>query len=231
MSVKVSSWVWHDDKTAGINGNEMLLLLALADVADDNGRCRFLADEDDLTYAALAAKVRVDRRTIERLIPKLRERELVTHTPGTKDRPNEFAIAVPWAKTSTDKVSVNGSDSPTAASEFTDTVSGSTSLIRKDVVSGAQKRTTAKGSRMAEGWKPSPALLAWAVINSPSVEPLRETDRFVDYWIAAPGAKGVKSDWDATWRNWMRSSHERNVQRGWRPNDGDDLGREEWMLR
>lgn len=30
---------------------------------------------------------------------------------------------------------------------------------------------------------------------------------FVDYWIAQPGQKGSKVDWDATWRNWMRRSY------------------------
>ena len=84
---------------------------------------------------------------------------------------------------------------------------------------------------MAEDWKPSPALLAWAVVNAPSVEPLRETEKFVDYWIATPGSRGVKSDWDATWRNWMRSGHERNVERGWKPAETLDVGVEEWMLR
>jgi len=28
---------------------------------------------------------------------------------------------------------------------------------------------------------------------------------FRDYWISQPGAKGVKLDWLATWRNWCRS--------------------------
>jgi uncharacterized protein YdaU (DUF1376 family) len=29
--------------------------------------------------------------------------------------------------------------------------------------------------------------------------------QFKDYWIAQPGQKGVKADWPATWRNWVRS--------------------------
>lgn len=36
----------------------------------------------------------------------------------------------------------------------------------------------------------------------------KEAARFVDYWRAAPGAKGVKADWDATWRNWCRRAAE-----------------------
>jgi hypothetical protein len=30
-------------------------------------------------------------------------------------------------------------------------------------------------------------------------------DSFKDFWIAKPGAGGVKLNWEATWRNWVRS--------------------------
>jgi hypothetical protein len=39
-------------------------------------------------------------------------------------------------------------------------------------------------------------------------------DEFRDYWIAQPGQKGVKTDWDATWRNWVRRQ---NAQKASRP--------------
>lgn len=107
MSVKVSSWVWHGEETSHLAGNEMILMLALADVADDNGRCRYLADDDDLTYDGLARKVRVDRRTIERLIPKLRKEGLLSMQRGSKTRPNEFTIVVPWVSAPTDNLSGN----------------------------------------------------------------------------------------------------------------------------
>ena len=29
--------------------------------------------------------------------------------------------------------------------------------------------------------------------------------QFRDYWVAQPGAKGSKTDWLATWRNWVRT--------------------------
>jgi hypothetical protein len=40
--------------------------------------------------------------------------------------------------------------------------------------------------------------------EAPNVDYKNEHATFVDYWIAQPGQKGVKSDWEATWRNWMR---------------------------
>lgn len=98
MSVKVSSWVWHGDETANVSGNEMILLLALADVADDNGRCRYMADEDDLRYSSLAKKARVSRSTLIRLLAGLREAGLVEQTRGVKGKPNEFRLLVPWAQ-------------------------------------------------------------------------------------------------------------------------------------
>lgn len=32
----------------------------------------------------------------------------------------------------------------------------------------------------------------------------QSTERFIDYWRAQPGQKGCKTDWVATWRNWLR---------------------------
>ncbi|UXZ57063.1 hypothetical protein [Curtobacterium sp. Arg-1] len=40
--------------------------------------------------------------------------------------------------------------------------------------------------------------------EAPGIDFQAEHPSFVDYWIAQPGQKGVKTDWDATWRNWMR---------------------------
>jgi hypothetical protein len=136
MSVKVSSWVWHGEETAELAGNEMILLLALADVADDNGRCVYLTEEDDLTYGALAEKARVDRRTVIRLVAKLRERGLLTQKRGTRAQPNEFAIAVPWRRG--DKLSpvdsvTSDADSVTNRALIGDNARTRTSLIRTDV--------------------------------------------------------------------------------------------------
>lgn len=33
-----------------------------------------------------------------------------------------------------------------------------------------------------------------------------EAEKFVNYWTAATGAKAVKADWRATWRNWVLSA-------------------------
>lgn len=111
MSVKVSSWVWHGDETSELSGNEMILMLALADVADDSGRCRFLADDEDLSYGSLSRKARVSRSTLIRLLTKLREVGLVEQAKGVKGRPNEFRIVVPWASGFGSNLEPNAKDS------------------------------------------------------------------------------------------------------------------------
>ena len=70
-----------------------------------------------------------------------------------------------------------------------------------------QKRTSEKrGTRLPDDWEPSPDLIDWTRRECPEID-IRETlDGFRDYWKSAPGAKGRKADWDATWRNWARKN-------------------------
>jgi len=73
---------------------------------------------------------------------------------------------------------------------------------------------TARGTRMTPDWKPTEALIAWARTEGISDAVTRsEHSKFVDYWLAQPGTKGRKTDWPATWRNWMRTAIERQASR------------------
>lgn len=61
---------------------------------------------------------------------------------------------------------------------------------------------TASASRLPDDFAPD---FQFAVDNGIQ-NPSEEAARFRDYWIAQPGAKGRKLDWQATWRNWCRNS-------------------------
>jgi len=41
----------------------------------------------------------------------------------------------------------------------------------------------------------------------PELNAQQTFDKFKDYWIAQAGQKGVKLDWFATWRNWVRNTN------------------------
>lgn len=64
-----------------------------------------------------------------------------------------------------------------------------------------------RGTRISPSWGPSPDLIEFAFGRGFSAESLREeVNRFKDYWIAQPGQKGLKLDWPATFRNWIRNA-------------------------
>lgn len=69
--------------------------------------------------------------------------------------------------------------------------------------------THTRGSRLPEGWEPDADGWSYAIehLGSPQLAHA-EADKFRDYWRAVPGAKGRKSDWPATWRNWTRRASE-----------------------
>jgi hypothetical protein len=61
-----------------------------------------------------------------------------------------------------------------------------------------------RGTRIPDDWIPSPDLIEWARSEAMGDEFQRvETQRFRNYWLATPGQRGRKLDWDATWRNWL----------------------------
>lgn len=75
--------------------------------------------------------------------------------------------------------------------------------------------TSSRGGRLPEPFEVTAEMRRWAQeagYDEASMEHV--TAAFCDYWRAAPGAKGRKSDWPATWRNWLRREAERRPQRG-----------------
>jgi len=69
-----------------------------------------------------------------------------------------------------------------------------------------------KGTRIPEDFAPD--LDAAVTAGLRPERALVEAAKFRDYWLAVAGAKGVKLDWPATWRNWVRSAVERQPARG-----------------
>lgn len=76
----------------------------------------------------------------------------------------------------------------------------------------ASKPSKARGARIPDGWQPDQALADWTRANAPAAANSVEVERFRDYWTAQPGAKGRKTDWAATWRNWARRCQEQAHQ-------------------
>ena len=64
---------------------------------------------------------------------------------------------------------------------------------------------TQRGTRLPTDWSLPDSWKAWAEGERQDLNIRTVADSFKDFWIAKPGAGGVKLNWEATWRNWVRS--------------------------
>lgn len=83
------------------------------------------------------------------------------------------------------------------------------------------------GSRLAPDWQPSEEDQKFA--KEQGVPWNAEAPKFRDYWTAQAGAKGRKTDWSATWRNWIRRAAEKRA--GWPSLSGQPKDDKAWLLK
>lgn len=66
----------------------------------------------------------------------------------------------------------------------------------------ARKRApTMTGTRLPEDWEPSQAVKVDLAAQYPTIRLGAVLDEFRNYWLAIPGQRGRKCDWDRTFRN------------------------------
>lgn len=72
------------------------------------------------------------------------------------------------------------------------------------------KEPCRRASRLSPDWEPGETGLAFArSVGFANGRAEFELAKFRDYWTAKSGAAASKTDWLATWRNWVRTAAER----------------------
>jgi len=61
-----------------------------------------------------------------------------------------------------------------------------------------------KGCRLPNSWVAPREYLDFCLTERPDLDPFKIAEMFKDYWCGLAGSKAVKTDWLATWRNWVR---------------------------
>jgi len=103
-----------------------------------------------------------------------------------------------------------------------------------------RERAVSTGSRLDADWRPAslnPSTVSGQVIERRGQGWARQTfEIFQNYWRGQPGKAGRKSDWQATWANWVIEQDRRDARygtlpsqaglRGSRPNPALDMYRE-----
>lgn len=94
---------------------------------------------------------------------------------------------------------------PHASAPAEPKITNSSEPLEKQESKKVSKSTTpsaSRGTRIPDGFVPDIEAAVAEGMNRSQAE--REAEKFRDWWAAAPGAKGLKADWPATWRTWYR---------------------------
>lgn len=67
------------------------------------------------------------------------------------------------------------------------------------------ERASPSGSRLPIDWVLPDDYRAWCEAKHPEIDPDGEAEKFADHWHAKAGKDARKTDWLATWRNWLRT--------------------------
>lgn len=212
MSIRISSRVWSESTQTGAR---KLMLLAIADHADDDGRAF-------PSVATLARKCGMTTRGAQKVIGALKaDGELAVRIAAGPHGANVYQIVFAPEATQGGVNTCSGVNARSGVNRRSrrgeqafagplNRRSPEPSENRQEP-SEARKRAAAaperskRGTRLAADWTLPADWSAWAHNERPDVDPQRTADRFADYWRGMPGAKGCKADWLATWRNWVRA--------------------------
>lgn len=244
--MSIEAMVWALKKAPVSEPLEALILVGLADHADDAGANAYPSQAKLATYG------RCSPRTVKRRLQMLEEAGLITrgdqqkvdHLPANR-RPIVWDLSLHIvANNETHAEDILGclpdpadtSDTPDLGVSDGAGVSGGAAWgVTPDTLGGhgwpTNRPLTILEPSISEKPIQRPAMAhpipadfsltddraAWAKEHTPAVHAQRETDSFVDYWR---GNGSKKKDWHGTWRNWMRKAQTDAERRGWKPQQG-----------
>jgi len=218
-------------RASDLSAPSRLILLVLADVAEVG--TAEIPEKHTPSLTVLERETGLSRSTIKRRLADLELAGWVvrSYPDGPAMRRGErirYRLEVPKGGSTVDLgvgSEAGSTESPGSTMDLdrvhSEPTGGSTvnPLIRSVPDQADQKTSTrssvATGTRIPDDFAVTAEMIAWARRETPLVG-TKETEAFVDYWRGRPGAAGRKTDWPATWRNWMRRAQadaERNRAR------------------
>jgi len=214
VSIKVTSWVLNHAPVD--NPALVLTLLAMAERANDDGT------DARQSVKTIASKARVSVRTAQRYLRSLEDMGLISRGDQRSvqhlrpdRRPMVYDINIDQSRG--DNLTPRGADGVTDGAQRGDRpgTNGVTPVADKSSLllpteeepvldSKSVAPTSGRGTRLPEGWEPSPSLAVQMRDECPGVDLRQAHLAFTDHFRAIPGQKGVMLDWSAAWRNWIR---------------------------
>lgn len=150
---------------------------------------------------------KVDRRTDSKLPPP-NSAEPPREESSTRDSSRVVTEPLPNTRRALDESSTSSAESlrvPPSSPDGREGNGREGNRSRK----GMEKDRSPTGSRLTldtlpDDWRD------FCQQERTDLNPASVFDQFRDYWVSVPGARGRKSDWLATWRNWVRTQKKIN---------------------
>lgn len=229
MAIEVITWVLKHSRSR--NGAR-LVLIAIADSTNEHGTCAWPS------VKTLAAKANLSERSVQGALKELvKLGELKVEWNQGPYGSNWYTVlmrqapaesAPPQNVRPADSAGMDtGTESDTIPQDPPQNLrpaesappQNSTETPAESAPKPSMNRPTKKtspssgtrGTRIPDDFAMTPEMIAWGQENYPQLDGQAITAEFVDYWRGVPGAKGVKIDWIATWRNQVRRVAERQA--------------------
>ncbi|OZA17972.1 MAG: hypothetical protein B7Y02_02025 [Rhodobacterales bacterium 17-64-5] len=206
MSILYSGRVWARED---LGTYERIVLLCLADHADDQGRCF-------PSIARICTRCGMKERGVQGVLQRLVQRGLVIVEAGGGRRiSNRYQIKLAASFGSSPQRAGDTAQTPHPIQETPQAIPESPHPVRGNlqgniresseedplVVPRLEKHPKSRGSPLPEGWVPSLKNLSDAQDQNFSEEEIQhESRQFKDYHMARGS---IFKDWDAAWRNWL----------------------------
>lgn len=208
MSLKAMTWAFSQP----LAGNEKVVLLALADAADDIGICW-------PSVPNIAAKAYVSERTVQRVMRDLIDGGYVStvarsHENG-RSAANKYLLQMSEGDNLTPyEMADAGEGDNLSEGDNCVTVEGDNCVTplkgtQTGTVTVEHKTRARRGIPLPDDFAPNPSNQALAAnLNFSWPEVLDQIERMRNWSINA-GAKGLKNDWQRAFNNWLREAAER----------------------
>lgn len=182
---------------------DKLVLLALADNANDEGLCW-------PSVMTLTHKCGMDARTVQRVVTRLCDAGHVT-VHERQGKSNYYTVhprrsAAPAECHPGTQPPTPGVAPPPPPAQRRDPpgVAPPINIIEPPVEPSGNRQGAKKAKHLPEDFQLTEKRRA--VARTEQVDPDREFQTFRDHWNAASGARARKRDWDAAWRIWCRQA-------------------------
>lgn len=202
MSIEIMNRVWTESKSTG---RARLVLLAIADHQGEIGAWP--------SIQTLAKMVNASERSVQRdidVLVGLGELQVQHQAApvGGQYKSNLYWVTLPGVTESTSGVTAGVTEWPSGVTESPSGVTTGGALTLNRTLKETIKSKTPH--LLPEEWEPREQ--DWAIMaeHFPWVDLKKQTYSFRDYWTSQPPSKAKKTDWDATWRNWIRRAADYN---------------------